>query len=938
MHFNSKDLLGGLSFFHIEFIIILIVFLVLTLSLYWIGSKVTISKIIPKVYGLIVIAFAMLIMCFKGGALRNIFDVVSIVSTTNSGFTSSLSSLGIPPDQYVYPEDVTAQKGKNIIVISLESLEKDYLEERFGHLTPNLRRFTETMTYFDMPQSPGSDWTTGAIYTLLTGVPAFFPGHGNQIFLKSKSIQLTGISHVLKKAGYNISYLIGNAEFGGLKELLSTYGISVKSARDFGEDYPSIPSFGVHDKDLFNEVKKSVMMSKAKGEPFALFISTISTHHPNGIYDKRMEKWVGKQDSNLECMVASVDYLLGDLLNFLEKNQILANTSIFILPDHLIMGKTAPVLRYFSKNRGLYLITNAQADKLSYRSSEKIYQMDLPKIILQGAEIKHNAKFLTDFIKGRNIKKFIEDNKKKIFALNMASLKKVTWSGDISITLNSDGSITFKSNDAKLFIKNSELKRKPIQMLVFNDDMRLKTNLSVTLKALSKFRFEKKFLYLIVKPSNQRLSAYLKKGTGIGSLRIGPKKVIYQASEIEAITEWDNLLPHNPDPPQSTIFTDLVRLTSSNHKTNQRSPARITVGNRQYPLFEGINLLFQENGRFLVRTFDNRRKKKRAQLLIPRLEGLIQKKKFFAMVVYGNVDPYFRTRTKRLKNLGFEKLAQLKQEVAYIGYSYQGFISEYVAKNTLSLVFPAQELKTLRSDTQIQQDAKDVNRFIAHAGGEIEGLRYTNSLEALNRSYKNGFRLFELDIIKTSDGKYVAAHDWPDWAKKTGYSGFLPASSEEFLQYKIYRKFTPLDIKGINNWFLNHPDAILVTDKTDEAAQFSNMFVDKKRLMMELSTLKAIREGIKAGIKSAMASQKLIEELEGDKVAVLKKMGIKDVAVSRKMIPRNIPFFKALQANNIKAYVYNVNFEIGKDEAYVVWKEMDYIYGLYADKWRYLRK
>ena len=49
-------------------------------------------------------------------------------------------------------------------------------------------------------------------------------------------------------------------------------------------------------------------------------------------------------------------------------------------------------------------------------------------------------------------------------------------------------------------------------------------------------------------------------------------------------------------------------------------------------------------------------------------------------------------------------------------------------------------------------------RFIAHAGGRIEGMNYTNSLEALNNSYKNGFRLFELDIIETSDGEFVAAH------------------------------------------------------------------------------------------------------------------------------------------------------------------------------------
>ena len=37
----------------------------------------------------------------------------------------------------------------------------------------------------------------------------------------------------------------------------------------------------------------------------------------------------------------------------------------------------------------------------------------------------------------------------------------------------------------------------------------------------------------------------------------------------------------------------------------------------------------------------------------------------------------------------------------------------------------------------------DDKKFIAHAGGKIQGHEYTNSLEALDQSYNNGFRYFE---------------------------------------------------------------------------------------------------------------------------------------------------------------------------------------------------
>ena len=64
------------------------------------------------------------------------------------------------------------------------------------------------------------------------------------------------------------------------------------------------------------------------------------------------------------------------------------------------------------------------------------------------------------------------------------------------------------------------------------------------------------------------------------------------------------------------------------------------------------------------------------------------------------------------------------------------------------------------------QEAKfyDYN-VIAHAGGGIDGNIYTDSLEALNQSYQNGTRLFDIDLRFTSDDEIVLRHDWTevDW-------------------------------------------------------------------------------------------------------------------------------------------------------------------------------
>ena len=45
------------------------------------------------------------------------------------------------------------------------------------------------------------------------------------------------------------------------------------------------------------------------------------------------------------------------------------------------------------------------------------------------------------------------------------------------------------------------------------------------------------------------------------------------------------------------------------------------------------------------------------------------------------------------------------------------------------------------------------------------GYKYLNVLEALDENYSKGFRLFELDLLLTSDNYIVAAHDWKNWRK-----------------------------------------------------------------------------------------------------------------------------------------------------------------------------
>ena len=670
IHFNIRDIDAMLDLFIFQILLVIILILVLTYIFYKsralfiaFHSKIQKPKLLRRVTVLMLI-LSFLIMCLPKGIINSSYILIDSLQIDNKGFNENLETLKM--SDYVKPDDLkVTSSNKNIIIIALESFEKGYLSDKYAELTPYLRslKSNSDWTYLNLNQNEGSKWTSGSLYTSITGFPAYFGTYHNGIFQNSYHSNITGITHILDKANYYKTYLGANAEVSGTDDML--YALKIDKIIDKIELKEK-----TQDKDIFDKAKDIISENTRNNKVFSLFIATLSTHFPDGVYDHRFEDLIAPQNSNLEFMVAASDIMLKNFLTHLQTTGILENTIVYIFPDHLKMG--SDTIFDGTGERGLFILTNAPKKNIDTYKNQTLYQIDLPKIIMDGAQIKHNATFLTDYVIGDKIE-FIKDNIGTLTALNISGF--------------------------------SRTKVKP---------------------------------FLIPKKS--------------------------------------------------------------------------------------------------------------------------------------------------------EKLSTYK---------------------------------------------KDTLRFIAHAGGIIDKHIYTNSLEALNSSYNKGFRLFELDIVKTSDGKYVAAHYWEEWKEKTKYQGEIPPTKDEFLKHKIHEKYTPLDMNAINKWFTEHENAILITDKINEPKAFSELFIDKNRLMMELFTWEAVEEGVTANIKSAMPSQRLILSLKGDKIKKLKALNITDVAMSRINLAENLELFIALKQNNIKVFAYNINDMIDRDENYVVQYEMDYFYGIYADHWEF---
>lgn len=151
----------------------------------------------------------------------------------------------------------------------------------------------------------------------------------------------------------------------------------------------------------------------------------------------------------------------------------------------------------------------------------------------------------------------------------------------------------------------------------------------------------------------------------------------------------------------------------------------------------------------------------------------------------------------------------------------------------VSLQSPASSSSAIDASVTYRYDisAKGCCTLIAHAGGAIDGNPYTNSSEALLLSIKGGFRLIEVDFSKTSDGFWIAAHDWEYWAAHTGYEGALPPTINDVLRlqahfkadrsvYGISGTYSILPLQNLLDVLVRHPSVKIVTDTKSSAAAF----------------------------------------------------------------------------------------------------------------------
>lgn len=330
---------------------------------------------------------------------------------------------------YMDKRDIKACAGKNIVVIYLESFENNFLDEtNFPLEMTNIHRLQQQgwHTYDNYDCVYGAEWTIGSLYATQTGLPTMFSGKQNRaIFNVQAATDAISYTSVLKQAGYQCIFLSNSyLEFGGTGSMMCALGYETIGGETFPEGAPKT-RWGVHDVHGFAKAKEEYIRLSKSGQPFQLTLLTVDTHFPNGFPDETMRPHVDTRipSGSHEYVVATLDYLVGDFVRFIESQPNGKDTVIVLMSDHLMMQKKnerSIIDKLDDTPRHNLLMTNHPIP--NHTPADNIAFWHIPSIMLDLAEVKHNVTFPVD-MNGNMSEQYIKDNESLFTIFNIKLLK-----------------------------------------------------------------------------------------------------------------------------------------------------------------------------------------------------------------------------------------------------------------------------------------------------------------------------------------------------------------------------------------------------------------------------------------------------------------------------------------------------------------------------------
>ena len=149
--------------------------------------------------------------------------------------------------------------------------------------------------------------------------------------------------------------------------------------------------------------------------------------------------------------------------------------------------------------------------------------------------------------------------------------------------------------------------------------------------------------------------------------------------------------------------------------------------------------------------------------------------------------------------------------ILYLGFCFAREKYHYL-KNNIDLL--NEKINVLLSPTKYDYSWIGKNSLVAHALGGVgtNHIAYTNSAEAFKQSYENDFKILEVDLNVTNDLETVCVHNVNDWCLSVGVANIEDFTYNNFINKKIYGKYTPLDYKRLIQMLSIYSDVYIILD------------------------------------------------------------------------------------------------------------------------------
>lgn len=230
-------------------------------------------------------------------------------------------------------------KPKNLIIILLESMETNFADH-----TPEIKNLeNEYIVFAPGGESvAGTSWTIAAITAKLCGIPLNMPMGINE-YLGKLPTYLPGaycLMDLLESRKYNQVFIQGSSgNFTQIREFAKVHGhINLHDLEHYKEK-GKVPNeynvfWGIEDRKLYQYAKEELDSLYNLDAPFALYLTTMDTHQPDGYVDEECNQEFKNIEKKYIRALRCASNQLYDFVLWTKTQPWFENTVISVMGDH----------------------------------------------------------------------------------------------------------------------------------------------------------------------------------------------------------------------------------------------------------------------------------------------------------------------------------------------------------------------------------------------------------------------------------------------------------------------------------------------------------------------------------------------------------------------------------------------------------------------------